>query len=282
MTSPSDPTVCAIIVTFNRLKLLKRCIDALLQQSRRPDQILVIDHESTDGTREWLQNCRDVEFISQPNAGSAGGFFTGIRHAIDLGFSHLWLMDDDGWAEPECLEILAKEAARTSCAYIAPDLIDDQGISHFEHLWQTCPSGLITYEGGPFNGILIRSDLIARIGNVNREYFIWGDEYEFTDRIKFAGEVLLTSRAARFHHVRSLPRFGALGKRGFFLGRNTVWRLKSFRPGAYPATSFYAITLWKLGKQISQSLKQADFKGVGIILSGAWQGLTTRAPQTPQ
>src|SRR4029079_18265248 len=123
-TPDTEPSVCAIIVTFNRVKLLERCVNALLTQTRRPDKILVVDNGSTDGTREWLQSRPEVEFITQSNEGSAGGFATGIRRALGMGVYHLWVMDDDGWAEGDCLEVMLKESASTQCAYLAPNVID--------------------------------------------------------------------------------------------------------------------------------------------------------------
>jgi rhamnopyranosyl-N-acetylglucosaminyl-diphospho-decaprenol beta-1,3/1,4-galactofuranosyltransferase len=46
--------IIAVIVTFNRLSLLKKCISAVTQQSRKPDEIIVINNGSTDGTESWL------------------------------------------------------------------------------------------------------------------------------------------------------------------------------------------------------------------------------------
>ena len=48
--------VIAIIPTFNRKCLLKRCIDSLLAQTYTIDSIVVIDSGSTDGTLEMLNS----------------------------------------------------------------------------------------------------------------------------------------------------------------------------------------------------------------------------------
>ena len=47
--------VVAAVVTFNRLELLKQSINALRNQSKKPDAILVVNNSSTDGTGEWLE-----------------------------------------------------------------------------------------------------------------------------------------------------------------------------------------------------------------------------------
>lgn len=46
--------VCAVVVTYNRKQLLRRCLSALLAQSRTVDEILLIDNASSDGTNEML------------------------------------------------------------------------------------------------------------------------------------------------------------------------------------------------------------------------------------
>lgn len=67
---------CAIVVTHNRLELLKQCIAALYQQTL-PCEILVIDNASTDGTDRWLAEQKTLydcmHFYRSPeNLGGAG------------------------------------------------------------------------------------------------------------------------------------------------------------------------------------------------------------------
>ena len=45
----------AVVVTYNRLQLLKECIEALLNSSVKSD-ILIINNNSSDGTYEFLNN----------------------------------------------------------------------------------------------------------------------------------------------------------------------------------------------------------------------------------
>ncbi len=70
--------IAAVIVIWNRLDELKGGITALRQQTRPPDQIIVINNGSTDCTREWLQAQTDLHVIHQDNRGAGGGFATGL------------------------------------------------------------------------------------------------------------------------------------------------------------------------------------------------------------
>ena len=60
--------VAAIIVTYNRKKLLCECIDAILnQKSNTPMDIIVVDNNSTDGTRDVVASyvkCHNVVYCN--------------------------------------------------------------------------------------------------------------------------------------------------------------------------------------------------------------------------
>jgi GT2 family glycosyltransferase len=48
------PETCAIIVTYNRKKLLVNCLESLRRQSKVVRTIIVVDNASTDDTEGWL------------------------------------------------------------------------------------------------------------------------------------------------------------------------------------------------------------------------------------
>src|SRR3954454_4454835 len=92
---PDDaPSVCAVVVTYNRLDLLTRCLEHLEAGSRPPDSILVVDNASTDGTAAMLAERGGVEVLRlAQNGGGAGGFERGLEHAFRQGHDWLWLLD---------------------------------------------------------------------------------------------------------------------------------------------------------------------------------------------
>jgi GT2 family glycosyltransferase len=130
--------VCAVVVTYNRKKLLLECLEALRKQTRPLQGIYLIDNASTDGTPElllkegyiselppkelkkpWekkfevknLTDGRTIDFYyvrMHENTGGAGGFYEGLKRAYERGFDWFWLMDDDGFPASDCLEKLLK------------------------------------------------------------------------------------------------------------------------------------------------------------------------------
>jgi glycosyltransferase involved in cell wall biosynthesis len=52
---PKQPTVSVIATVFNEIESIDRLLDSLAAQSRPPDEIVIVDGGSTDGTLERLQ-----------------------------------------------------------------------------------------------------------------------------------------------------------------------------------------------------------------------------------
>ena len=95
--------IAAVVVTYNRLALLQECITSLRNQTRKLDEIIVVNNSSTDGSFEWLNLQNDLAVITQENSGSAGGQHTGIKTAYEHGHDWIWCMDDDCIASKNAL-----------------------------------------------------------------------------------------------------------------------------------------------------------------------------------
>ena len=89
-------SVSVIIPTYNRKNKVLQAIDSVLQQSVRPDEILVVDDGSTDGTAEQIEMLfPDVILILQPTMGASSARNTGIGRA--RGEWIAFLDSDDRW-----------------------------------------------------------------------------------------------------------------------------------------------------------------------------------------
>jgi len=213
--------IVAAVVTHNRRELLARCIDCLQSQSRLPDQIVIIDNASTDGTKDMLR-LRGVGVITQENVGSAGGWRRSIQYAFDEGFDAVWLMDDDGFPHEHALAAL--EAAMTpgiACAssvvlqeqrpthLVFPmPLLDGRGLPLIfgaPHRFNTLAELRAHARGGVypfahlFNGALVSVAAARKVGNVDQRFFIFGDEVDYFFRLRTAGDVISVLDAAHMH-----------------------------------------------------------------------------------
>lgn len=205
--------IFAIVVTYNRLELLKKSIGALRRQQRL-DQIVVVNNGSNDGTKEWLDGQQDLHVIHQENVGGSGGFHTGIKVAYDEGADWIWCMDDDVFPKDGCLDELLRLVAleetqldhKKPLGILAPRrLMNGETFTHeFRRYNLTNPLGSLHAEklsgeettpieivGCDFEGPFISRSVVEKIGLPNRELFIFYDDTEYCLRAHLAGFRLL-------------------------------------------------------------------------------------------
>jgi len=290
-------SVCAIVVTYNRMELLRTCLAAIYHQQQRPDHVYVVDNHSTDGTAEMLAELAGFSLGSEEvgraleregvygeagtaglplsyirlleNSGGAGGFSAGIRKGFAEGHEWLWLMDDDGVPEAECLAQLLSVGSE-HIPYVAPDLIDSNGQSHFPW-WGRSAGDLVANRGGPFNGVLLNRRVVKAVGYPMANFFIWGDENEYLDRIENAGIVVTTYRKARHGHKRTSIDFRR-NRRAFYLVRNTVFRARLYDGMAGSRKLFILWCLYMIVRNMMLFFLHANVRQGCSCIRGLWRG----------
>lgn len=106
--------VTVVMVTYNKYEYIKELIKSFkhLNYDRDLLDIVVVDNNSADGTEEKLKADFGDEITliqTGANLGGAGGFNTGMKHAIEnLDNDYIWLLDNDVVVHPESLNNLMK------------------------------------------------------------------------------------------------------------------------------------------------------------------------------
>ena len=189
----------AVVVTYNRAPMLQQCLQALLAQSS-PCDILVVDNASTDETPQLVerfaqQNARIHYYNTGANIGGAGGFNFGMRQAVQSGYKFLWLMDDDCFPKPDALEKLleADMLLQGEYGWLSSVALWTDGRecrmnrpkvkkSFYEYI-ELLGSGILQAEQATFVSLFLRADMVRAVGLPIKEFFIWGDDIEYTRRI---------------------------------------------------------------------------------------------------
>jgi GT2 family glycosyltransferase len=199
--------IACVIVTYNRIKTLKKTIEAVINQTRRPDVIIIVDNNSSDGTRGWIADLAASRNDITPlpldnNYGGAGGFYYGIKRAYETGSEWIWVMDDDCIAAPDALEKLLESAVLITdnhskeLGFLASKVNWVDGNRHKMNIpcaasdwWnhhERCPLSIkITHAS--FVSTIISARAVREVGYPIKEFFIWHDDVEYTNRITKAG-----------------------------------------------------------------------------------------------
>ncbi len=98
--------VAAVVVTYNRVDVLRESMAALQAQSRPLDEVVVVDNASTDETAAMLgAEFPTVHVVSMDsNSGAAGGWAAGMEVGLACGHDWLWVLNDDDVPAPRALE----------------------------------------------------------------------------------------------------------------------------------------------------------------------------------
>lgn len=234
--------VVAVVVTWNRADLLASSLRAILDQTRRPDRVLVVDNASADGTAALLERdfAGSVDVVTMTeNIGGAGGFAAGIVRALEDDPSGVWLMDDDTVPEPEALAALL--AARDGYAgpppaVLASRVVWTDGRDHPMNTPRAKPGAgqaerlaaravhSTPIRSASFVSILCSAEALRERGLPEADFFLWNDDFEFTTRMLRGRRGLLCRDSVVVHHTKV---FGSTdadpGDRFTYEVRNKIW-----------------------------------------------------------
>lgn len=239
--------VIAVVVTYSRLPLLKRTIQCL-RDTPELSGIVVVNNDSPDGTREWLDSLSDdpkLTVIHQANVGGAGGFATGMRRALEMGAGWIWCMDDDVFPRPGCLAALMQQAGYPGVGVMSPRRLVEGSVFTTEftafdltrtfastasgHLRHNPARQVTEIAGAAFEGLFIKREVVEAIGFPNSDLFIFYDDTDYCLRASLAGFKILyvpdalMDKQKFFSSASWLERTKAKRWKRFYQVRNGAW-----------------------------------------------------------
>jgi N-acetylglucosaminyl-diphospho-decaprenol L-rhamnosyltransferase len=228
------PDVSVVVVTYNALPWLERCLDSV-----RGHDVVVVDHGSTDGTLALLrQRFPEVRVIEQENRGMGGGNNAGMRAGTGRWF---FLLNSDAWVEAGGLDRLVAFAdAHPEAAVIGPRLVNPDGtlqrsVRGEPTLWRLATEYLgirklaprsprlnPLYAGGFDHdrvldvdwlygpALLVRREAADAVGLFDEAFFMFSEEVDWMTRFRRAGWKVLFFPGAQVVHVGGASHGGRL------------------------------------------------------------------------
>ena len=213
------PKVGIIVLNHNGQRCLLPCLESLQALRYQEKDIIVIDNNSGDGSFDAAKK-RFPHFTFLCNAqndGFAKGMNSGIRLALSRGAEWCWLFNYDALAAKESLQTLMRAADDNPHAGLLSPAISDVAsgrlwfgkgrIDFFrmrtlhtvptreERLSKTYPSEFLTG-----CALLIKKDLIERIGFLDERYFLYYEDADYSLRAWRAGFACLVVPGANVAH----------------------------------------------------------------------------------
>lgn len=233
------------IINYNGMKVLPTTLRSLQALQYPAYEIMVVDNNSTDGSREWLERCHpEVRCIRlEENIGLPGARNVVLREATT---EHVFIMDNDISVEPDVLNRLMEVLQSVPHAGVChPEIQDenDPGVYHYNGGYVHYLAPLIARDqpGETKNrpsyevfdvvsgaALLMRRQQALAIGGFDADYFFNGEDGDFTARMTLSGYSCLNVPAAIVHH-RSKPRgtskvFYQVRNRWYFILKLYNWR----------------------------------------------------------
>ncbi|MFT3931309.1 MAG: glycosyltransferase family 2 protein [Spongiibacteraceae bacterium] len=235
-----NKSIIAVVVTYNRKNLLLKCLEGLIAQSVPLSRIILIDNASTDGTKELLDKSSYASnsllnyHLMPTNTGGAGGFHEGMRQAMQHEPAWIWVMDDDVSPEPDALEQLLKYTSISECIHPSR-VLEDGSYCEWEHVFDPATTAKlflndISFKNGKefcfaqtacFEGMLISSRLVKKIGLPRKEFFIVEDDTLYGFLASLHTNVLYV-RSAQLKKLLTPP-VGLSPFKAYYAARNKIW-----------------------------------------------------------
>jgi len=214
------PKVFIIILNYNGLEVLKKCLTSVFKIDYPNFEIILIDNNSSDGSLEMAKaNFSKAIFIkNEENLGFAAGNNVGIKFALERAADFILLLNSDAEVDKNFLTQLINNMAENEKIGIASPVIFD---GETKEVWFS--GGYIDWwrmktihrrdiqTKNYFNtdfitgcAMLIRAAVFQKIGLLDENYFLYYEDADFSLKSSRAGfQNMVVSSSWVYHFEKS-------------------------------------------------------------------------------
>ena len=280
----------ALILAMNQLPLTRQCLTSVLALDPAPDQVLLVDNGSTDGTAEAVR----AEFPAvqvlrlERNLYFAGGVNEGIKRALGQGARSVLVLNNDVVLERLALEKLqAALEADPRLAAVSPKIYyyDRPDVIWFAGGEVGRRTGFIRHRGvnvkdeklrdGPreveyvsFAAALLSSEAIESVGPLDASSVMYVEDVDWGARARASGFRLGYEPSAKvWHHVSATSGGGLTPLKAYYRLRSGALYLSRYGTAGQRSLSWMAYLAWTKWL-VTRSLARGDARTAGALLLG--------------
>ncbi len=260
------PAVSAIVVNYNRARMLIECVDSLVRQTVPLHEIIVVDNGSSDGSADLLRRAHGgwVKIVElDENLGFAGGNNAGAREASG---EWLALINNDAVADPRWVErtlravSLERNAAMAACRILVSrddGALDNVGVKlgldgmsrgayHFRREAEVFGPSVLLPSGC---AMMIKREVFSRIGGFDEDFFAYSEDTDLGLKVRLMGYECALADDAYVYHRGGGGTLGMISPaKAYLVERNRIAILIRYYPARYVMLSpiFTAMRYWAM------------------------------------
>ncbi len=184
--------VLTIIVSYNGLKWIDKCINSVVSSSL-PSDIFVVDNGSTDGTCEYIQeHFKSICFYSgKKNLGFGQANNIGLKFALNHKYDYVYLLNQDAWLIPDTLEKLVAAHLNNREYGILSPMQMQANMEDYDKNFKDIICGLsldqpiVDVEEVMAAHWLISRDCLLKTGGFSPSFPLYGEDTNYEQRARY-------------------------------------------------------------------------------------------------
>ena len=197
------PKLLTIIVTYNGIKWIEKCLSSVKDASIKSD-IFIVDNGSTDGTIKFIKDkYPEVHFIiSKENLGFGKANNLGFKFATENNYDYAYLLNQDAWVEEDTFQKIIKIYTSYPQFGIISPLQVNKSKNKLDNnfLEYCCPKEMLSDFVCQTNLLdiyetcfvmaahwLIPIEVIKKVGGFSPTFKLYGEDDNYIDRLHYWG-----------------------------------------------------------------------------------------------
>ena len=215
----NKPEILTVIVTYNAMRWLERCLGSL-RDSQMETDVIVVDNCSSDGTAEYIRKQYPSVMLVEntENLGFGKANNIGLRYAIDNGYDYVYLLNQDAWVFPDTFgHLVAAMEKHSEYDILSPIQMTASLESEDRNFKLRCMSGRKRYEDGYIYDVdfvmaahwMVSRKCLLTTGGFSPVFPHYGEDDDYVHRALYHGfkvGFLMGTRAVHDRSDRSYDR----------------------------------------------------------------------------
>lgn len=300
-----EESVAIILVNWNGYDFTRACLESIRKVDFPDFRVIVVDNASLNQEGQRLKKAfPEIELIENTeNLGFAGGNNVGIRYALEQGFSHVMLLNNDTEVEPDFLGEMVRNFNQNPNIGVVQPLIlfmhDPKKIWSAGGKWIPALGRAVTLgdrhpvcdyrfkkpqlDWATGCCMLISREALLKTGLLNEQYFAYFEDVEWSLRFREVGYgISLAEKAIIYHEAGASSKKknseGTLSPRVFYYHvRNQFLLIRSHKAALGLMYHLLRFTLW-----MGYFLIRGRFQKLKSVAKGIRDGLIEPLQSPPQ